>query len=326
METLDRIEAETAELLALRARIDGRLTELVEEAATNQAAYLDGARTMGEWVARRFDMDRRAADRFVRTSAAMSDDVRGLLASGKISLDRAHAYSEAELRGFDPSDLDGLELAAVWQLVRRRTAAGPVDRYLAIQPSLDEGHYRLHGRLDPAQGAVVTSALDSEMDRLTEGVPTDERVARRELRADALTSICEGGERRAVVSVHLTEHGSAEIDGLAVSRGGADHAECVGAVESVSGGRSGPATRTVAPKQRRRILYRDQHRCSIEGCMSRNRLEVHHIRPRSLGGGNEDANLVTVCWFHHHIAIHRRGMVLDRGSPPGRKRLAWPPD
>lgn len=325
METLDRIEAETAELLALRARIDGRLTELVEEAAANQAAYLDGARTMGEWVARRFDMDRRAADRFVRTSAAMSDDVRGLLTSGKISLDRAHAYSEAELRGFDPADLDGLEIAGVWQLVRRRRPVAPVDRYLAIQPSLDEGHYRIHGRLDPAQGAIVTTALDTEMDRLTEGVPADERVSTRELRADALASICEGGERRAIVSVHRGDH-APEIDGLVASVGEAEHAECVGAVEEVVGAASGPAVRTVAPKQRRRILHRDQHRCSIEGCTSRNRLEVHHIRPRSLGGGNEDSNLVTVCWFHHHVAIHRRGMVLDRGSPPGRRHLAWPPD
>ncbi|MGH8924895.1 MAG: HNH endonuclease [Acidimicrobiia bacterium] len=39
--------------------------------------------------------------------------------------------------------------------------------------------------------------------------------------------------------------------------------------------------------------------CSIEGCRSRYRLQIHHIHPRSRGGGHRPDNLITLCssWF-----------------------------
>ena len=42
------------------------------------------------------------------------------------------------------------------------------------------------------------------------------------------------------------------------------------------------------------------------------------------GGPNADPNLATLCWFHHHVAVHRRGMILDPAGPPGRRRLRQP--
>ncbi len=32
-------------------------------------------------------------------------------------------------------------------------------------------------------------------------------------------------------------------------------------------------------------------------------------------------NLVTVCWYHHHVAIHMLGMTIDPDSPLHRRRL-----
>ena len=32
-------------------------------------------------------------------------------------------------------------------------------------------------------------------------------------------------------------------------------------------------------------------------------------------------NLATLCWWHHHVAVHRRGMRIDPQSPPQRRRL-----
>ena len=61
--------------------------------------------------------------------------------------------------------------------------------------------------------------------------------------------------------------------------------------------------------------------CVVDGCDSRYRLEVHHVIPRSEGGSHDAENLVTLCWYHHHVAIHGRGMRLDPQSPPGRRRL-----
>jgi 5-methylcytosine-specific restriction endonuclease McrA len=162
------------------------------------------------------------------------------------------------------------------------------------------------------------------MDRLSDGVPAPDRPARSELRADALTSICEGGERRGVVTVHHNAEGTVEVDGVAASPGVLDHAGCVGTVERVGDVPRGAGRPTTTRRQRRRILHRDQHRCTVDGCSSRSRLEVHHIVHRSRGGDHDDDNLTTLCWFHHHVVVHRRGFRVDPSSPPGRRRLRPP--
>jgi 5-methylcytosine-specific restriction endonuclease McrA len=50
-------------------------------------------------------------------------------------------------------------------------------------------------------------------------------------------------------------------------------------------------------------------------------LEVHHLVPRSRGGTHHLDNLITLCWYHHHIEIHRRGKTIDPTSPPHRRQL-----
>ncbi|NNF87899.1 MAG: hypothetical protein HKM97_05200, partial [Acidimicrobiia bacterium] len=60
------------------------------------------------------------------------------------------------------------------------------------------------------------------------------------------------------------------------------------------------------------------------GCTSRYRLEIHHIIPRSQGGTHDLENLTTLCWWHHHIAIHGRGHHIDPHSPPHRRRIIPP--
>ena len=74
------------------------------------------------------------------------------------------------------------------------------------------------------------------------------------------------------------------------------------------------------PKVRRMVLSRDGA-CTIDGCPSRYRLEVHHIVPRGRGGTHDGENLATVCWWHHHVAIHGRGNRIDPDSPIARRRL-----
>jgi 5-methylcytosine-specific restriction endonuclease McrA len=82
----------------------------------------------------------------------------------------------------------------------------------------------------------------------------------------------------------------------------------------------GPTTRVIPPKVRRFVLARDGG-CVIDGCTSTYRLEVHHIVPRSEDGTHDPDNLVTVCWWHHHVAIHGQGQRIDPTSPPKRRRL-----
>jgi hypothetical protein len=73
----------------------------------------------------------------------------------------------------------------------------------------------------------------------------------------------------------------------------------------------GRRSRNIPPKLRRFILARDKG-CCAEGCSSRYRLEVHHCTPWSQGGATDADSLVTLCWFHHHVAVHRQGFELVR--------------
>ncbi len=86
----------------------------------------------------------------------------------------------------------------------------------------------------------------------------------------------------------------------------------------------GRRTRVIPPRLRRFILHRDGGVCTISGCVSRYRLQVHHTTPWSEGGRTDAENLSTVCWFHHHVVIHGHGFTIDPGSPPQRRRLTRP--
>ncbi len=68
------------------------------------------------------------------------------------------------------------------------------------------------------------------------------------------------------------------------------------------------------------VFQRDGWRCTVPGCHARTNLTPHHVIRRSRGGGNEMANLTTVCWSHHLEGIHR-GLVSVSGRAPD--QLVW---
>lgn len=79
------------------------------------------------------------------------------------------------------------------------------------------------------------------------------------------------------------------------------------------------------------VRERDQNRCAR--CGSADSLHVHHRRRRSQGGGDDWANLVTLCaschrWVHLAIATARsRGWLLGPDEDPADRSLphwAWP--
>jgi len=63
------------------------------------------------------------------------------------------------------------------------------------------------------------------------------------------------------------------------------------------------------------IFERDGWRCTVPGCTSRRNLQLHHIRFRSAGGGDEEGNLTTLCAFHYLRGVHD-GRVRIAGSAP----------
>jgi hypothetical protein len=83
----------------------------------------------------------------------------------------------------------------------------------------------------------------------------------------------------------------------------------------------GRASSTVPPRLRRAVLRRDGGACTVDGCQSTYRIETHHIVPWSEGGPTDEANLGSLCWFHHHVIIHRHRFRIDPSSPSRRRRF-----
>ncbi|MFM8349635.1 MAG: DUF222 domain-containing protein, partial [Actinomycetales bacterium] len=74
-----------------------------------------------------------------------------------------------------------------------------------------------------------------------------------------------------------------------------------------------PKVRTIHPALRRAVFLRDRH-CRFPYCRARID-EVHHIVFHSHGGPTVMANLLGLCWNHHH-RIHQAGWRIT-GDPSG---------
>ena len=61
--------------------------------------------------------------------------------------------------------------------------------------------------------------------------------------------------------------------------------------------------------QRRALMVRDGG-CRFPGCTERHYVEAHHVQHWIDGGLTDLANLLLLCWFHHH-AVHEGGFRLS---------------
>jgi len=73
--------------------------------------------------------------------------------------------------------------------------------------------------------------------------------------------------------------------------------------------------------QRRALMARDGG-CRFPGCTERRYVEAHHVRHWTDGGLTDLANLLLLCWRHHH-AVHEGGcrMTFEHGVV-----TVWSPD
>ena len=72
-----------------------------------------------------------------------------------------------------------------------------------------------------------------------------------------------------------------------------------------------------------RVFARDGFRCTVPGCTSQRNLHAHHVLFRSAGGGDDLANLVTLCAAHHQRGVHA-GLIRIAGRAPDRLVFAMP--
>ncbi|MPZ52693.1 MAG: DUF222 domain-containing protein, partial [Acidimicrobiia bacterium] len=213
--------------------------------------------------------------------------------------------------------------------------------------SLDEGTWRMHGLLTGTDGKIVSDTLTERADEFG-AHPDGHRDNRGQRTADALTAICTdhqtnntGGDSGGgpLLAVHVDAREAAPTNGQtgvwveAGPRVGVNAIEeilCTGTIEVLAHQEDGTPlkygtkTKVVSPELRRAVLQRDGHVCTADGCDSTYRLQPHHIIPGTQGGPTDPENLTTLCWFHHHIVVHGRGVEIDPHSPPQRRRFHHP--
>ncbi len=220
-------------------------------------------------------------------------------------------------------------------------------RYVSVQPNLDESAWTLSGRLPGFAGRTVVAALEAKADTFPYGPGAN--PSRTTRNADALWAISHdsirgddgatGDSSTPVVSVFVdaTEAAPTNGDDRRPVEAGPQVGPntlaailCDGVVEVTARTPDGMPlalgrrTRAIPPRLRRFILHRDGGVCTISGCVSDIGCRCITSRHGLEGGRTDPGNLSTVCWFHHHVVIHGQGFTIDPTSPPQRRRLPDP--
>jgi hypothetical protein len=319
--------------------------EVLEEADREQVATADGSRNLTEWTGAVLDLAPETAKSLVRTMRRTQNrpDLREALASGEVSFDRVEAVSRIpEAVGL----LEHLDIAGVCREAAKRARISADqeskswdDRFLVLQPSLDESWWKLWGGLDGISGALVDKALAETADRLPES-PEGHRMTSAWERATALVQVCVSDTPpQASVTVFVDANQAAPSGGQAgvaleagprVGRDALQALLCESTIEVIARAEEGVPmtygrrTRAIPPSLRRAIIERDGNRCVADGCASRNRLQIHHVIPWSRGGPTDPDKLITLCWFHHQVIVHQRGFTPYPHPDHGRIRFHKP--
>jgi hypothetical protein len=336
--------AALAAVVALRDRLDARISDAVATHDHTGLWELDGATSMTAWLADRAAMPRaRAAATVSRarklahlpmTAGAWRD---GLLSSGQVeaitaNLDRdtlkLFADHEAVMlpRLVELSVRDVATAMAAWRecaTIDRDPQPEPAQA-LYLSRTLG-GRWRLDANLGPETGELLATALRLAQSPDGDGEPARSPATRR---GDALGDICRhfldhqhtrrGGRHRPHLNLvldidryrALQTAGARSVDGGRLDRPSTDRLLCDAALHRVlSHGRSaildyGTATRTIPTPLFNALVLRDRH-CRFPGCdRPANWCEGHHIQPWQAGGPTQLANLVLLCTRHHHL-LHR---------------------
>lgn len=369
----DDIEQQILADELLIGRLRARQMVNIQLADEMQLAVADGCRTLAEWVASRTDTSRHTAKTLVMTARRLVDrpDAHMKLAAGEQSFERASVASRLN----DSVDPDSYDVDSLRRIARRQTgitsseeSARFDERYLHIQPTLDDTAWKLWGQLAALDGAIVEQALFARADEL----PNDFTAARSTKTADALVAICQDSldpipvttahhvptsaiadddsetaafpnlealgrmyERtRPGITVFVNaQHPGAAVgtlmSGQLIGPNTLEEILCSGTIEAISvtdDGKplnAGRRTAKIPGRLRRFVIGRDGG-CCAEGCTSRYRLQAHHRIHWADGGVTDADNLVTLCWFHHHVVIHQRGFTITPDSPPHRLRFKPP--
>lgn len=309
-------------------RVIARLRDLqiqdLAELDVAQVATADGSRSLSEWVASRLDVGNDTAKTLVQTMRRLHDrpDLEELLADGSASFDRIEALSRIsdQVGLMEYADVAGVRREAARRArvsaeAEHRTAK---DRFLVMQPSLDESWWNGWFGLDGPSGALVEKVLSEKADQLPDfpdGIEGDSGWRRATALVETMFSD-EAPPANVTVIVDAKNEGANLEAGPNVGREALQALLCDADTELVaraSDGRFmdyGRKQRTAPPALKRALIHRSHGICQADGCTSRHRLQIHHIVPWSHGGPTDQENLVVLCWFHHQVVVHERGFEI----------------
>ncbi len=329
--TTDDLEQQLVAAEALVSSARSAQLEILEELDRRQVSTGEGSRSLAEWLAARLDLSTVTSRSLVQTMRRTADhhNLRSHLSEG-MSFDRVEALSKLPQR--DPEDLlywtdvNGVHRQAAKRaiLTAETETRNSDDMFFVLQPNLDRSWWKTWGGLDGYTGELLDKTLTQRADQLP--AEAKQRSAAWQ-RAIALAEACVADEpvpAQITVFVDTREAsptaGEAGItldSGTRVGQRALRATLCDGNVEVI--GRTedgrlmeyGRSQRTAPPALKRALLAEAGHTCAVDGCTSRRRLQIHHLTPWAEGGRTDPDELVVLCWYHHHIAVHQQGLEPD---------------
>lgn len=233
----------------------------------------------------------------------------------------ADEWSDAEWAARAPN-MTPADLARKARTKTKPTVEESRARYAARQFWMrwNEEHTRLRvgGELPDVMGVKFEKTIEKlvESMRPAKGQAWEKRERRA---ADALVQMCDAvavAERveephlapQPLFCVDVPPEGSVEIAGVPLADAMVERLRAGAKVEPVLVDAEGAPvaigriSSSLSPKIVRAVLRRDGH-CRCGDCDLRYGLHVHHLRPRSWGGGDEVSNLAMVASVHHPLLI-----------------------
>jgi uncharacterized protein DUF222/HNH endonuclease len=323
----------------------------VEELAV--VRVLDERGALDDAMAARDGVSVRAARETVETARALESlpEIAAVAHAGKLSGEQlghvamlADEASDAVWAVRAPNTAP-VDLARMARTCRKPTAeegrARRDARSLRMWWKPNTGMLQVRGELPDVDGARFEATINRMVDRMRP--PKGEAWDTRDHRgADALVELCDRSEHtddnddnddnndcrmslapRPLFVVEVPQHGPAEIAGIPLPDAMVEQLRANAAIEPVlvddHGARLATCTRrsVLSPKITRAVLLRDGH-CRWPGCERGTGLQIHHLVPRSWGGGDDIANLAAVCTgggTDHHTKLVPHGDWILEGNP-----------
>lgn len=306
-------------LSAREARLIAKRSELIKAAPVVGVALAAGQIGAGH-----ADVLARCAGKAKATvRALLLEHAADLVESAKaMSPEKFEEHCERELRELE--DDDGAD-----RLERQRQQS-----FLKNWKDTETGMFCGRFALDPERGSRLFNAIEAELQQLWSEQPHSKEESTEtvldNLAAQALINLIGHGHAtlRPSADVHLhidhdtmrtgllSEFGLCELsDGTQIPVGTARRLCCQANIIPIVLGTDGEVLdvgreERYATRAQRRALGAMYRTCGFTDCNTPfDRCEIHHVLPYEQWGPTDLANLVPLCWIHHHL-VHEGGWTL----------------